>query len=127
VEVTGVLDHAAAANRTSRGDRGILIWNDGNGSNPTAEGDLLGGTDLNIGGTIYSPKELVKVDGGGTAACNAAVQIIAWNYDVGGTSRLDSIRPERSPAFRQRGSRSVGLGLPGDGTNPGTAAISLEC
>jgi hypothetical protein len=69
--------------------KGILLWNDGNGSNPTAEVDLLGGTDLNIGGTIYSPKGLVKVDGGGTAAGNAAVQIISWQWDVGGSSGLD--------------------------------------
>ncbi len=69
--------------------RGILIWNDGNGSNPSAEVDLLGGTDLNIGGTIYSPKGLVKVDGGGAAAGNAAIQIIAWQFDVGGNSGLD--------------------------------------
>ena len=86
-----------------RRDRGVLIWNDGNGSNPTAEVDLLGGTDLNIGGTIYGPKGLEKVDGGGTAACNEAVQIIAWSYAVGGTSRLDSIRPERSLPFRSEG------------------------
>jgi hypothetical protein len=69
--------------------RGILIWNDGNSSNPTAEVDLLGGTDLNIAGTIYSPKGLVKVDGGGTAAGNAAIQIIAWQFDIGGNSGLD--------------------------------------
>ncbi len=69
--------------------RGILIWNDGNGSNPTAEVDLLGGTDLNVGGTVYSPKGLVKVDGGGVAAGNAAIQIIAWNFDVGGNAGLD--------------------------------------
>jgi hypothetical protein len=69
--------------------RGILIWNDGNGSNPTAEVDLLGGTDLNIGGTIYSPKGFVKVDGGGTAAGNAAIQVISWTWDVGGNSGLD--------------------------------------
>jgi hypothetical protein len=69
--------------------RGILIWNDGNSHNPNAEVDLLGGTDLHIGGTIYSPKGLVKVDGGGTAAGDAAIQIIAWNFDVGGNSGLD--------------------------------------
>jgi Predicted membrane protein (DUF2134). len=69
--------------------RGILIWNDGNGRNPTAKVELLGGTNLNIGGTIYSPKGLVKVDGGGTAAGNAAIQIIAWQFDVGGNSGLD--------------------------------------
>jgi hypothetical protein len=69
--------------------KGILLWNDGNGSNPSAEVDLLGGTDLNIGGTVYSPKGLVKVDGGGTAAGNAAIQIISWQWDVGGSSGLD--------------------------------------
>lgn len=43
----------------------------------------------NIGGTLYSPKGLVKVDGGGAAAGNAAIQIIAWQFDVGGNSGLD--------------------------------------
>jgi Putative Flp pilus-assembly TadE/G-like len=69
--------------------RGILIWNDGNGSNPSAIVNLLGGTSLNIGGTLYSPKGLVKVDGGGAAAGNAAIQIIAWHFDVGGNAGLD--------------------------------------
>jgi hypothetical protein len=69
--------------------KGILLWNDGNGHNPGVEVDLLGGTNLNIGGTIYSPKGLVKVDGGGTAAGNAAIQIISWQWDVGGNSGLD--------------------------------------
>lgn len=69
--------------------RGILLWNDGNGSNPTAEVDLLGGTDLNIGGTVYSPKGFVQVTGGGAVAGNAAVQIISWTWDVGGNAGLD--------------------------------------
>jgi hypothetical protein len=69
--------------------RGILIWNDGNGRNPAANIELLGGTELNVGGTIYSPKGFVKVDGGGTAAGNAALQIISWTWDVGGNSGLD--------------------------------------
>jgi Putative Flp pilus-assembly TadE/G-like len=69
--------------------RGIVLWNDGNSNNPSAEVDLLGGTNLNIGGTIYSPKGLVKVDGGGSAAGTAAIQIIAWNFDVGGNAGLD--------------------------------------
>lgn len=69
--------------------RGILIWNDGNGRNPAANIELLGGTDLNIGGTVYSPKGFVKVDGGGSVAGNAAIQIISWTWDVGGNSGLD--------------------------------------
>jgi hypothetical protein len=69
--------------------RGILLWNDGNGSNPTAEVDLLGGTDLNIGGTVYSPKGFVQLNGGGAVAGNAAVQIISWTWDVGGNAGLD--------------------------------------
>ena len=31
----------------------------------------------------------MKVDGGGTAAGNAAVQIISWTWDVGGNAGLD--------------------------------------
>jgi hypothetical protein len=69
--------------------QGILIWNDGYARNPASNIELLGGTNLNIGGTIYSPKGFVKVDGGGTAAGNAAVQIISWTWDVGGNSGLD--------------------------------------
>jgi hypothetical protein len=69
--------------------RGILIWNDGFGQNPAANVELLGGTNLNVGGTIYSPKGFVKVDGGGTAAGTAALQIISWTWDVGGNSGLD--------------------------------------
>jgi hypothetical protein len=69
--------------------RGILIWNDGGVRTPGTNVELLGGTNLNIGGTIYNPKGLVKVDGGGTAAGNAAIQIISWTWDVGGNSGLD--------------------------------------
>jgi Predicted membrane protein (DUF2134). len=69
--------------------RGILIWNDGYGHNAAANVELLGGTDLKIGGTIYSPKGFVKVDGGGDAAGNAAIQVISWTWDVGGNSGLD--------------------------------------
>jgi hypothetical protein len=69
--------------------RGILIWNDGNVKGSVANVQLLGGTNLDIGGTVYSPKGFVKVDGGGTAAGTAAVQVISWTWDVGGTSGLD--------------------------------------
>jgi hypothetical protein len=72
--------------------KGILLWNDGEGSNPDATVSLGGQTNLNISGTIYSPKGLVKLEGGGgiAGATNvASVQIIAWQFDVGGNFDLD--------------------------------------
>ena len=69
--------------------RGILLWNDGNGSNPTALITLGGQVGLDIAGTIYSPKGLVKMEGGSGIGSTAAVQIIAWQVDVGGNANLD--------------------------------------
>jgi hypothetical protein len=70
--------------------RGILAWNDGNGSNPTAQISLGGQTTLDISGTIYNPGGLVKMEGGsGVGSSIAAIQIIAWQFDVGGNSTLD--------------------------------------
>ena len=71
--------------------RNILIWNDGTGSNPTAKVSLGGQTVLDIAGTIYSPKGLVTLEGGSGAGADntAAIQIIAWQWDVGGNSTLD--------------------------------------
>jgi len=72
--------------------KNILIWNDGNGSNPTAGITLGGQTVLDIGGTIYSPKGSVTLEGGsgiGSPTNRAAVQIIAWQWNVGGNGTLD--------------------------------------
>jgi hypothetical protein len=72
--------------------RNILIWNDGNGSNPTAGITLGGQTVLNIAGTIYSPKGLVTLEGGsgaGSPTNSAAIQIIAWQWNIGGNGTLD--------------------------------------
>lgn len=73
--------------------KNILIWNDGNGSNPTANISLGGQTTLDIAGTIYSPKGLVTLEGGsgvgGSPTNRAAIQIIAWQWDVGGNGTLD--------------------------------------
>ena len=71
--------------------KNILIWNDGAGSNPTAKIFLGGQTTLDIAGTIYNPKGLVTLEGGsGLGSANtAAIQIIAWQWDVGGNSTLD--------------------------------------
>ena len=73
--------------------KNILIWNDGNGSNPTAAITLGGQTLLDIAGTIYSPKGTVTLEGGsgigGSPTNRAAIQIIAWHWDVGGNGTLD--------------------------------------
>ena len=44
--------------------KGILLWNDGKGSNPTAIVSLGGQSNLDVAGTIYSPKGLVNMEGG---------------------------------------------------------------
>jgi hypothetical protein len=69
--------------------KGILVWNDRSGSNPSAQVFLGGQTNLDIAGTIYSPKGLVKLEGGGAAGSTAAVQVISWQFDVGGGADLD--------------------------------------
>jgi hypothetical protein len=69
--------------------RGILVWNDGEGSNPTVEMRLGGQASIDIAGTIYNPKGGVWLDGGSGAGSSASVQIISWRWDVGGNSLLD--------------------------------------
>ncbi|HEU0243803.1 MAG TPA: hypothetical protein VFQ75_07855, partial [Candidatus Limnocylindrales bacterium] len=71
--------------------RNILLWNDGAGSNPSATISLGGQATLDIAGTIYNPKGLVTMEGGsGVGSANtAAIQIIAWKWDIGGNSTLD--------------------------------------
>jgi len=73
--------------------RNILMWNDGNGSNPTASISLGGQTILDIAGTIYNPKGMVTLEGGsgvgGSPTNRAAIQIISWQWDVGGNGTLD--------------------------------------
>lgn len=69
--------------------RGILLWNDGRGSNPTSEIKLGGQSSLDIGGTIYNPLGHVKMEGGSGVGSTAAVQIIANTFDVGGGATLD--------------------------------------
>ncbi len=67
---------------------GILIWQDGNGSNPSKPVTLGGQTDLSISGTIYAPKALVTLTGGSSGTGIAAVQIIAWQWNLGGGAVL---------------------------------------
>jgi len=72
--------------------KGILLWNDGKGSNPSAVVSLGGQSNLDVAGTIYSPKGLVNMEGGSGVAGStntASIQIIAWHFDVGGNGNLD--------------------------------------
>lgn len=69
--------------------RGLLMWQDGDGSNPTAPIELTGNGALNLAGTIYAPKANVKITGNGNAVgTRLAVQIISWTWNVGGEGNL---------------------------------------
>jgi hypothetical protein len=84
--------------------KGIVLWNDGNGSNPTALIDLEGQSSLDVSGTIYSPKGNIKMEGGSSGTSTASVQIIAWQIDVGGNANLDMpYNPAKLYQFDQKG------------------------
>jgi hypothetical protein len=68
--------------------RGLLMWQDGRGNNPSAPINLVGQGDMNIAGTIYAPKANVKIDGNGDSTAILAVQIISWTWDIGGNGNL---------------------------------------
>jgi hypothetical protein len=84
--------------------KGIVVWNDGAGSNPTAMIDLEGQAHLDISGTIYSPKGNITMLGGTSGTSTASVQIIAWTIDVGGNAALDMpYDPSKLYQFNQKG------------------------
>lgn len=68
--------------------RGLLMWQDGAGSNPTAPIELVGRGELQISGTIYAPKAHVKIEGNGSEVGIAAVQVISWTWQIGGNAGL---------------------------------------
>ncbi len=68
--------------------RGLLMWQDGNGTNPTAEIKIVGQGAMNIAGTIYAPKANVKINGNGSGTGVAAIQIISWTWEIGGNGNL---------------------------------------
>lgn len=84
---------------------GMVIWFDGDGSKPagttgnpscSSSGcvDIEGGGTLLISGTIYAPKAHVDITGNVQTNCDAAatqvaaVQVISWTWDIGGTGDL---------------------------------------
>ncbi len=47
--------------------RGLMMWQDGEGNNPTATIDLTGQGAMDLAGTLYSPFGNVKIAGNGTS------------------------------------------------------------
>lgn len=75
--------------------RGILLWQDGRGTNPDAEVRLGGQNSSVVSGTIYAPKADVILNGGssgtgcgGTSAACLTVQIIAWHFEITGGGHI---------------------------------------
>ena len=95
---------------------GLLFWQDGTldgngrGNNPVAMIDIQGNGGMYIGGTIYAPKALVKILGNGTSEADvAAVQVLAWQFQIGGNGILNMpVRPR--PVLRHPGDRTEGTG-----------------
>ncbi len=88
--------------------KGILIWQDGNGSGATAgpklDVILSGQTSLNLAGTIYNPRGVVTIDGGGIADGYASVQIISWRWKIAGSGTLHMpYDPNQLYQFDQKG------------------------
>lgn len=84
--------------------KGILLWQDGDGSDPTASVTLGGQTTLEIAGTIYAPKAEVTLTGGSAGTGVASVQIIAWQFDIGGGAVLTMpYDPKQLYQFEQKG------------------------
>ena len=67
---------------------GLLLWQDGTGSDPDAAVKIGGQTDLNVSGTIYAPKAEVTLTGGSAGTGVASIQIISWRWDIGGGATL---------------------------------------
>jgi hypothetical protein len=83
---------------------GMVIWYEKDGSQPTNVNSscagnaacvkISGGTTLSISGTIYAPRAHVFLEGNAGANCGstptqvAAVQIVSWTWDIGGTGDL---------------------------------------
>jgi hypothetical protein len=77
--------------------KGILLWQDGSASNPTAPIKLGGQASSILSGTIYAPKADVFVNGGtGTTGCDGSVtasclsiQIISWTWKIDGDADVE--------------------------------------
>lgn len=92
-ERQGPLDFTANSTFNAKGLssgpwRGMLLWQDGDGCNSSANVSLGGQTNLNIAGTIYAPNSLVTLTGGSAGTGVATVQIISYQWKIDGTATL---------------------------------------
>lgn len=91
--------------------RGILLWQDGTASNPSATVKLGGQASTVLAGTIYAPRAEVQIAGGtSTTGCSGstlgclAVQIISWRWKITGGGTVDMpYDPAGLYQFPQRG------------------------
>lgn len=74
----------------------LLIWQ-AEGTSKTWDTDsdfsndkirIAGSGNLDFWGTIYAPKSLVEIQGGGAGTGTAGVEILAWRFDIGGDGTL---------------------------------------
>lgn len=77
---------------------GILLWQDGTASNPTAPIKLGGQASTLLSGTIYAPKADVSINGGtATTGCSGdpltqsclSIQIISWTWKIDGGALIE--------------------------------------
>lgn len=77
--------------------RGILLWQDGEGSAPSSPVELGGQANTVLAGTIYAPKAEVKITGGSaTTGCTGvttqsclSIQIISWTWKITGNATVE--------------------------------------
>ncbi len=77
--------------------RGILLWQDGTASNPTAAVKLGGQSSTILAGTIYAPLANVQIDGGSsTTGCASglsesclAIQIVSYTWQINGGALVE--------------------------------------
>lgn len=77
--------------------KGILLWQDGTASNPTAAVKLGGQASTILAGTIYAPRAEVEINGGSaTTGCSGgptsgclAIQIISWRWKIVGNALVE--------------------------------------
>jgi hypothetical protein len=78
--------------------RGILLWQDGQGSNPSAPVSLGGQATTILAGTIYAPLASVEIAGGSnTTGCTddastvscLSIQVIAWQWKITGNATVE--------------------------------------
>ena len=98
VKLSGLLGNQPCPPVSSTGGcpyGGLLIWHDADGSQGYGSTITInGGSYLSISGTIYAPTANVTINGNSGTNCGAgetqtaAVQIISWTWDVGGSGTL---------------------------------------